>query len=93
MNKVTITGHNENRRQTLRLGWVGLLPFVRKEFRHIFRDGRSMLILLVYPVILIVLFGYAVTTEVKNVRVAVLDSSHDEVTRLACDRMSFPEIG
>lgn len=88
MNKVTITGHNENRRQTLRLGWVGLLPFVRKEFRHIFRDGRSMLILLVYPVILIVLFGYAVTTEVKNVRVAVLDSSHDEVTRLACDRIS-----
>lgn len=64
------------------------MPFVGKEFRHIFRDGRSMLILLVYPVILIVLFGYAVTTEVRNVRVAVLDCSHDEVTRLACDRIS-----
>lgn len=53
------------------------LSFVRKEFYHIFRDWRTMLILLVYPVVLIVLFGYAVTTEVKNVRVAVLDLSHD----------------
>ena len=37
------------------------------------RDGRSMLILLGVPVVLLMLFGYAVSTEVKNVRVAVLD--------------------
>ena len=35
------------------------LSFVRKEFYHIFRDWRTMLILLVYPVVLILLFGYA----------------------------------
>lgn len=88
MDKNILNIHKLRRRISAGQGWVGLLPFIGKEFRHIFRDGRSMLILLVYPVILIVLFGYAVTTEVKNVRVAVLDCSHDEVTRRACDRIS-----
>lgn len=55
--------------------------FVRKEFLHIFRDRRTMLILLVMPVLLILLFGFAITTEVKNTRVAVLDLSRDEVTQ------------
>lgn len=64
------------------------LSFVRKEFCHIFRDGRTMLILLVYPVVLIVLFGYAVTTEVKNVRVAVLDFSHDVITSKVCGHIA-----
>lgn len=54
--------------------------FVRKEFYHILRDRRTMLILLVMPVVLIILFGFAITTEVKNSRVAVLDPSCDEVT-------------
>lgn len=57
------------------------LSFVRKEFYHIFRDKRTMLILLAMPVVLIILFGYAVTTEMKGTRVAILDLSKDEVTR------------
>ena len=47
--------------------------FIRKEFYHIFRDKRTMMILLGMPVIEIILFGFAISTEVKNVRVAVLD--------------------
>lgn len=62
--------------------------FILKEFMHILRDGRSMLILLGMPVVLLLLFGYAVTTEVKNVRVAVLDMSHDGLTRKACERIA-----
>lgn len=54
--------------------------FVRKEFRHIFRDKRTMLILLVMPIIMMILFGFAITTEVKNSRVVILDHSKDEVT-------------
>ena len=54
--------------------------FVRKEFRHIFRDKRTMLILLVMPIVMIILFGFAITTEVKNSRVAILDHSKDDVT-------------
>ena len=56
------------------------IVFVRKEFRHIFRDKRTMLILLVMPIIMIILFGFAITTEVKDSRVVILDHSKDEVT-------------
>lgn len=56
--------------------------FVRKEFMHISRDRRTMLILLVMPVVMIILFGFAITTEVKDSRVAILDYSKDEVTTL-----------
>ena len=56
------------------------IVFVRKEFRHIFRDKRTMLILLVMPIIMIILFGFAITTEVKDSHVGILDHSKDEVT-------------
>ena len=39
-----------------------LISFTRKEFIHIFRDSRTLLILLVMPAVLITLFGYVVTT-------------------------------
>lgn len=55
--------------------------FVKKEFCHIFRDKRTMLILLVMPVVQLVIFGFAINTEVKNARMAVFDPSNDEVTR------------
>ena len=57
------------------------ISFVRKEFYHIFRDKRTMLILLGLPVVQILLFGFALTNEVKDVQVAVYDPSKDEVTR------------
>ncbi len=67
------------------------LVFVKKEFYHIFRDRRTLLILLGMPVVLIVLFGFGITTEVKNVRLAVLDPSNDAVTRKIIDRMDASE--
>lgn len=69
-------------------GWSGFVSFVRKEFLHILRDVRSMLILLGAPVVMLLLFGYAVSTEVKNVRVAVLDGSHDVMVSRICDRIA-----
>ena len=56
------------------------LSFVRKEFYHIFRDKRTMLILLVMPIIMIILFGFAITTEVKDTQVAVYNPSRDIAT-------------
>lgn len=67
------------------------VAFVRKEFYHIFRDRRTMLILLGMPVIQIILFGFAITTELKNVKVGVLDPSNDIVTRQIIDRMDASE--
>ncbi|MGN0236554.1 MAG: ABC transporter permease [Lepagella sp.] len=67
------------------------IAFVKKEYYHIFRDRRTMLILLAMPIILMVLFGYAVTTEVKNGRVAIYDTSKDEMTRMIAERIDANE--
>ena len=56
------------------------LSFIQKEFYHIFRDKRTMLIILVMPIVQILLFGYAITTEIKSVPIAIFDQSRDEVT-------------
>ncbi len=56
------------------------ISFVRKEFHHIFRDRRTMFILLGMPVVQIIIFGFALTNEVKNSKIAVLDNSKDAAT-------------
>src|SRR6185312_77732 len=53
------------------------LIFVRKEIYHIWRDRRTLLILTAMPVMQIVLYGFALTNEVKNSRIAILDESRD----------------
>ncbi|NCU36987.1 ABC transporter permease, partial [Candidatus Falkowbacteria bacterium] len=55
--------------------------FIRKEFYHIFRDYRTVLILFGMPVIQLLLFGYALTNDIRNADIAILDKSHDELTR------------
>lgn len=57
------------------------LFFVYKEFLHVWRDKRTLLILLGMPLALILIFGFALTNEVKNTRIGVLDNSKDETTR------------
>lgn len=67
------------------------IAFVKKEFYHIFRDRRTMLILLVMPMVQILLFGFAITTEVKNVRIAVFDPSKDVSTQHIKERFQASE--
>jgi ABC-2 type transport system permease protein len=54
--------------------------FVKKEFYHILRDRRTMFILLGMPIAQIIIFGFALTNEVKNSKIAVLDNSKDIAT-------------
>lgn len=56
------------------------MSFVGKEFNHILRDTRTLMVLLVMPVVMIVLFGFALSTEIKDVKVAVYDPSRDAAT-------------
>jgi len=56
------------------------LGFIKKEFFHIFRDPRTLLVLFGIPVAQLLIFGYVVNNEVKNVRIAVYDPSKDDVT-------------
>lgn len=55
--------------------------FVKKEFLHIFRDKRTLIILFGIPLVQLLLFGYALRNEVKNVSVAIADYAQDEVSR------------
>jgi ABC-2 type transport system permease protein len=54
--------------------------FVKKEFHHIFRDKRTLFILLGMPIMQIIIFGFALTNEVKNSKIAILDNSKDAAT-------------
>ncbi len=64
------------------------LAFVKKEFFHIFRDTRTLLILLGMPVVQILLFGFAINMEVQNVRTIVYVPMHDNVTNEITQRIS-----
>lgn len=63
------------------------LAFVKIEFFHIFRDKRTMLILLGMPIAQILLFGFAITTEVKDARVLVLGYTGDPVEQRLVERL------
>lgn len=64
------------------------LSFVRKEFIHILRDPRSLLILLVMPLIMVMLPGYIIKNEVDGIRIVVLDQSHDNYTTQITERLA-----
>jgi len=64
------------------------LGFVKKEFLHIFRDFRTLIILFGIPAVQVLLFGFVVSTDLKNARFAVLDLSRDDITRKLTDKIS-----
>jgi len=63
------------------------LAFVKKEFYHILRDVRTLLILFGMPIVQILLFGYAITNEIKDAKIAILDHAHDPVTAKIKDKI------
>ena len=65
--------------------------FVIKEARHIVRDRRTMLILFGMPVVMMLLFGFAITTDVRNVRLVAVTSQMDHQTQAAVERLAASE--
>jgi len=61
--------------------------FVIKEFYHIFRDYRTLLILFGIPAAQLLLFGFVITNEIKDARIAIYDASKDEVTRKLSEKI------
>ena len=57
------------------------LAFVKKEFYHISRDRRTMLILLGMPVVQMLIFGFAINMEVQNIRIAIYEPQPDIYTQ------------
>ncbi len=67
------------------------ISFVIKETRHILRDKRTMLILFGMPVVMMLLFGFAISTDVKNVRTVVVLSSIDHQTQQMVEALGASE--
>ncbi len=65
-----------------------ILELVRKEFRQVLRDPRMRGIIFVAPVIQLLVFGYAVSTDVKNTSLYVVDQDRTEASRSVADAMT-----
>lgn len=65
--------------------------FVIKETKHILRDKRTMLMLFGMPIVMMLLFGFAVTNDVRNVRIIVVMSNADNATQQVADRLAASE--
>lgn len=61
--------------------------FVRKEFYHVFRDSKTMLMLFGLPIAQILLFGFALTNEIKNSKIVICDYAQDEASHRLTDRI------
>ena len=61
--------------------------FVKKEFFHIFRDSRTLIVLFGMPVIQVLIFGFAINTDIKDAKIAILDNSKDEMTRKLTEKI------
>ena len=56
------------------------IGFLRKEFLHIFRDPRTMIIIFGIPIVQLMLFGKVISTDIQDAKIGILDQSHDNTT-------------
>jgi ABC-2 type transport system permease protein len=63
------------------------LSFVRKEFYHVFRDPKTLLLLFGMPIAQIVLFGFALTNEIKNSAIVIYDQANDAASKRIIDKI------
>ncbi len=61
--------------------WIRLKALVKKEFIHILRDPRSLAMAFLMPLILLILFGYAITMDIKTLNLAVYDQDKSAASR------------
>ncbi len=64
-----------------------LFSFVRKEFYHVLRDKKVLLILFGMPVVQVLLFGFVLSNEVKDSHIVVVDRTPDEVSRQLIEKL------
>jgi ABC-2 type transport system permease protein len=62
-----------------------LISIIRKEFIQIFRDTRTLIMILVIPIMQLFLLGYSATSDVRNIPLAVLDESRSPESRALLD--------
>lgn len=73
------------------------LTFIKKEFAHVLRDRKTLLILFGLPIVQIIIFGFALSNEVKNTKILIVDQARDEASRAIIERIDasryFESVG
>lgn len=67
------------------MNWPRIRELVRKEFIQLLRDKRNRMIVFVAPLIQVLVFGYVVNYDTRNIRVAFVDYSHTRESRALAD--------
>ena len=65
-----------------------LWGLLRKEVYHIRRDRRTLVVLVLLPVLQVIIFGYAIRTDVKNIRIVIVDQEPDYATLALRSRLA-----
>lgn len=66
-----------------------LIAFIRKELLHIIRDWRTLIVIFAIPAIQLIVFGYAVSNDLKYIAIGVLDKSNDGISRKIVSNIAF----
>ena len=69
-----------------------VLAVARKEMYHILRDPRSLTVAVAMPIMMVLLFGYAINMDLKNVRVGILDQDRSSASADFITRMTSSEF-
>lgn len=68
-----------------------LIAFVKKEFLHVFRNRKTLLMLFGLPIMQIILFGFALSNEIKNAKIAILDHARDQASQQIIGKLQASE--
>jgi ABC-2 type transport system permease protein len=74
------------------MSWLRIRELVRKEFIQLFRDKRNRPLLIITPVIQLLIFGYVVNYDIRDIRIALMDQAHTRESRLVADDFSANRI-
>lgn len=66
-----------------------LKAFIIKEFLHIFRDWRTLIVVFAIPLIQLIVFGYAISNDLKYISIGILDNSNDELTKKLITKVAY----
>lgn len=68
-----------------------ILSIIRKEILHILRDTKSVFIIFMMPVIMVVLYGYAITFDIKDIKLGIIDRDHTPASRALVEKLTASE--
>ncbi|MHB1456311.1 MAG: ABC transporter permease [Armatimonadota bacterium] len=70
------------------MSWIRIFHLIKKELIQIYRDKRILRFVLLAPVFQLILFGYAITSDVKHISTAVVDYDHTMESRALISKLS-----